>query len=257
MQQEVELLGITRNDIQEIFTKTLRDFKQSKTRVIYLDASYLYNFHLDEFPEVRKFNLLGRYYSEKLKALERVPKQARNDLWKKDYKIAKTDNKKYLNEWHICLERWYADQTVILGGNKIKPIQIERSFDRMVNEGMKEIAEFLAGGGSGGFVYRMIGDGDFEQPLPSDFILANEINRINVLDNPDGGSLSNDGSTVYSIGNHPKSVASTDVTECGIADTDRVETDIMLDHSKFEDPVTHVQNADAIGSTTVIYMCSA
>ena len=227
MQTTVELLGITKNDIQEIFTKTLRDFKQSKTRVIYLDASYLYNFDLADFEIVKKFNILGRY-----------------DI-------------NAVLEWHRCLERWHSDQTVTLGSKVIKPIQIERSFDRIVNEGMKEIAEFLSGGGSGGFVYRMIGDGDFEQPLPSDFVLANEINRINVTSNPDGGSLSNDGSTVYSIGNHPKSVASTDVTECGIADTDRVETDIMLDHSKFEDPVTHVQNADAVGSTTVIYMCSA
>ena len=47
--EEPKLYGITKNDIQAIFEETLRNFKQSKTRIIYLDCSYLYNLDLDDF----------------------------------------------------------------------------------------------------------------------------------------------------------------------------------------------------------------
>ena len=224
---EAQILGITKNDIQEIFTKTLSDFKQCKTRIIYLDASYLYNFHLDDFESVRKFNLLGRY-----------------DI-------------KAVREWHNCLERWFSDQTVTLGGQIIKPIQIERTFDRVVNEGMESLARTITGSDADNYDYRAIGTG-VGQALPSDKTLITELNRIDVFDSPDGGSLSADGSTIYSIGNHPKSVPSGDITECGMfSDTLESGHDLMFDHSMFATPVTHTQNADAIGSTTVVYMCSA
>jgi hypothetical protein len=38
-------------------------------------------------------------------------------------------------------------------------------------------------------------------------------------------------------------------------DSDTVDK-IILDHSAFTDPIPHTQNADAPGSTTIIYMCS-
>src|SRR6186713_2247630 len=56
--QPAELYGVTKNDLQEIYDNALREFK---TRVFFLDASYLYTFHLDDFEYVRKFNILGRY----------------------------------------------------------------------------------------------------------------------------------------------------------------------------------------------------
>lgn len=225
--QEPILYGITKNDIQDVFENALREFKQSKTRVIYLDASYIYNFHLDDFDTVKKFNLLGRYDIQAVK------------------------------HWHVCLERWLQDQTVILGERTIKPIQIVRTFDRIVNEGMEDIAGCIVGVASPGYPFRMIGDGVVTKVTPSDKIMANEIDRINVNETPEGGSLSRDGSTIYSIGNHAKSLASADVTECGMASSDSPETDIMLDHSLFEDAIVHTQNADAVGSSTVIYQCSS
>lgn len=223
------LIGITKNDIQAVFEKTLRDFKQSKTRIIYLDASYLYNFHLDDFVYIKKLNLLMR----------------RSPL--------------HVREWHILLERWLNDQTVRDNNNyQIKPIQIERTIDRVVNEALDAIAEGITGEGfESPFVFRMIGQGVGVTALPSDQTLSDEIDRIDVTQNKEGGSLSRDGSTVYSVGNHSKSIASASVTECGMANADNTNDDLMFEHSVFNNAVTHVQDSDAVGTTSVIYMCSA
>ena len=228
---EVELLGITRNDIQDIFQETLKDFKEAKTRIIYLDASYLYTFELSDFEYIRNFNMLMR----------------RSPL--------------HIREWHRLLERWYQDQTVRNDiGYVLKPIKISRTFDRVVNEGMEMLAKCIIGGGDTTFNFRAIGDGAISAASPSDIELVNEIDRIDVNDNPEGGSLSRDGSTIYSVGNHSKTVetpANSEFTECGIFNSSDLVTDKMLDHSVFDDPVPHTQNVDAPGSTTVIYMCSA
>ncbi len=227
IEPEIELQGITKDDIQEVLENALRDFKESKTRVIYLDASYLYTFHLDDFDYVRKLNLLTRYGAN--------PKQ-----------------------WHALLERWLNDQTVRNhNGVIIKPIQIVRTFDRVVNEGLEAIAMCITGEGSETFPFRAIGEGSPASAIPSDKTLVDEINRINVFESIEGGSVTRDGSTVYSIGNHPKSVPSASVTECGMFSEELPANDLMFEHSIFETPVSHTANADAIGSTTVIYMCSA
>jgi hypothetical protein len=225
---EVAIQGITREDVQAVLEQTLKNFKESKTRIIYLDASYLYNFDLSDFTYIRKLNLLIR----------RQPLLAR--------------------EWHKLLERWYNDQTVRDDFSRIiKPLQISRTFDKVTNEGLESIASSVVGAEQDAYDYRSIGDGVDPVALPSDQTLSNEIDRIDVFASVEGGALTRDGSTIYSIGNHPKSVASADVTECGMHSNSTPENDLMFDHSIFEDAVTHVQNADSVGSTTVIYMCSA
>jgi len=223
-----EIIGITREDIQEVFEKTLREFKESKTRIIFLDASYLYNFHLDDFDYIRKLNLLMR----------RQPLLVR--------------------EWHKILERWFNDQTVRDNkGYSIKPIQISRTFDRVVNEGLEAIAQCIVGQGEFSFPFRGIGEGVTPLALPSDKTLVDEVDRMNVFTSVEGGVVTRDGSTIYSIGNHGKSVASASITECGMFSDELPANDIMFEHSIFETPVVHVQNADSVGSTTVIYMCSS
>ena len=227
---EVELLGITKNDIQEIFQKVIDEYKPRFPKLIFLDANYLYTFNNEDFPDVRKLTLLTRY----------------------DHTLAK--------EWHRLLERWYQDQTVHINDRLVKPIKISRTFDRVVNEGMQMIAGCITGEESANFLYRTIGDGVISAASPADNALSNEIDRIQVNETPEGGSLSRDGTTIYSIGNHAKTVptpANGEFTECGMHDTDSETTDMMLDHSIFEDPVPHTQNADSPGSTTVIYMCSS
>jgi len=230
--EQVQLLGVTNADIQEMFEKAIEQ-STYKPGLMFLDASYLYTFHLDDFEYVKKLNLLTR----------------------RDHTL--------VIEWHRLLERWYQDQTVRDSfGKIIKPIKISRSLDRVVNEGMEMIANALTGGTlAASFEFRSIGDGDIDEPTPADTDLVDEVDTINVNETPDGGSLSRDGTTIYSIGNHSKSVETPtngEFTECGMFDKNVGETDQhMLDHSVFDDPVPHTQNVDSPGSTTVVYLCSS
>jgi len=225
--QPAQLYGVTKNELQEIYDNALREFK---TRVFFLDASYLYTFHLDDFEYVRKFNILGRY-------------DVRANI-----------------QWHKCLERWYQDQTVTIGGKSLKPIQISRSLDRVVNEGMEMLANFIVGNGTASaFDVRGIGDGDVDEPSLADLDLEHGIDYINVNETPEGGSLTRNGTTIYSVGNHSKETETPDnneFTECSMHDDIVAARRRMFDHSVFDDPVEHTQGVDSPGSTTVVYMCS-
>ena len=224
--EPVELYGVTKNQLQEIYDNALREYK---TRVFFLDASYMYTFHLDDFENVRKFNILGRY------------------------------DKRANIEWHRCLERWYQDQTVTLGGKTFKPIKISRSLDRVVNDGMEMLAGCIVGEGDAIFNFRGIGDGDISQVSLDAHDMTNAIDVIDVNNAPEGGSLTRDGTTVYSVGNHSKSVATpanNEFTQCAMYDDDNELTRTMFDLSIFPDPIPHTQNVDAPGSTTIVYMCS-
>ena len=174
--EQVQLLGITKDDIQTIFEKVIDENKPRYPGLIFLDANYLYTFNNDDFVDVRKLNLLTRY----------------------DHTLA--------IEWHRLLERWYQDQTVHINDRLIKPIKISRTLDRVTNEGMEMIAGCVTGQDNANFEYRTIGDGVISAASPSDRTLSNEVDRINVNETPEGGSLSRDGSTIYSIGNHAKTV---------------------------------------------------
>src|SRR4030095_651226 len=197
--QTVQLYGITKDDIQAIFEKVIGEHKKRLPRWIYVDVSYLYNFHLDDFETIRKINLLCRY---SLRAVK---------------------------EWHQMLERWLADQTVVVGCNQIKPIKISRSFDRVVNEGMEEVALCLTGGPGSVFKFHGIGSGVFTEVSPSDKAMVNEVSRIDVTTSVEGGALSRDGSTIYIIGNHPKSIEQGLMTELAAFNDESTDTDKMLD----------------------------
>ena len=226
-QIQTQLSGVSLNELQTLFDNSV---KQHGNILFFLDASYMYTFHLDDFEDVRKFNILGRY------------------------------EPKVNPEWHRMLERWYQDQTVTLGARTIKPIQIVRSIDRVVNEGMEAIAGAICGEvGISAFDCRGIGDGTVDEPSLSDDDLDNLIDIINVNTSPEGGSLSRDGTTIYSVGNHSKEVetpANNEFTECGMYDDLVASKRKFFDHSIFDDPLEHTQGVDAPGSTTVVYMCS-
>lgn len=224
---QVQLYGITKDDIQQIFEDTIKQYK-AIPRYIYVDASYLYNFHLDDFETIRKINHLCRY---SLRAVL---------------------------EWHRMLERWLSDQTVVLGCRQIKPIKITRNFDRVVTEFMEDVAKFATGTGTvAPYKWHAIGSGVFTEVLPSDTHLVNEVSRIDVTTDPNGGTMTRDGSTIYIIGNHPKSIEQGDMTEVGAFDAEHDTHDRMLDHSLFPTAIPHQINQDVAGATIVIWQCSS
>jgi hypothetical protein len=232
MFEQVQLYGITKDDIQAIFEKVIAEHKgKMLPRWIYTDCSYLYNFHLDDFETIRKINILGRY---SLRAVM---------------------------EWHKILERWLCDQTVVLGCKQIKPIMISRSFDRVVNEAMEDVAKFFTGGVSGDVIapykFHAIGSGVFGEVLPSDKQMVNQVSRIDVTKDPNGGSMSRDGSTIYIIGNHPKSIEQGNMSELGAFNALSTSSDRMLDHSMFATPIVHQINQDIAGGTIIVWQCSS
>ena len=103
----------------------------------------------------------------------------------------------------------------------------------------------------------MIGSGVFSEVSPADNAMVNQISRIDVTTDPNGGTLSKDGSTIYVIGNHPKSIEQGDISEVGIFNALSTTTDRMLDHSVFLTPIEHLINQDVPGATVVIWQCSS
>jgi len=224
--QPVVLQGITQEDIQRILQQTVDKSGKKGSGILAFDASYLYNFSPNDFVEVRKLNMLPRY------------------------------KKGAVIEWHRILERWYNDQTVSEPfGRQIKPLNIVRQFDKVVNEGLEMVADCLTGGGDTLFKYHGLGDGAIEEPTAGDFKLVHEISRVDVTLNILGGSLSREGSTIYVVGNHPITLADADISETGVFDFKDATNDNMLDHSVFPSVVPHQQQEDVQGSTTIIYMC--
>jgi len=233
--EDIEILGLSASQLQEIYENSIKRSKSKNPSLMFLDASYGYTFELKDSEYVTKINKLGRY------------------------------NPKIPIEWHHKLERWYNDQTVINAfGREFKPYHIDRTLDRVTNQGMQMIAVGIVGEGGDTstttFNFRSIGDGPITEASPADVTLSNVIDVIDVNNAPEGGSLTRNGTTIFSIGNHAKTVATPAngvFTECGMHNTDDTDIWLMFDHSVFASPIPHTQNADSPGSTTVIYMCSA
>src|SRR5512138_3515960 len=143
MQQSVVLQGITYDDIQRLFEKVVAESKPHRPNLLYLDVAYLYTFDVSDIPFIQRF-------TEKMKLAQQGK---RNPLQ---------------IEWHRMLERWYAGEYVTLSTKKIKPLQIERTVDRVVNEFMEMVAGAMAGQGDfAPMKFHAIGDGAVAGSTPS------------------------------------------------------------------------------------------
>jgi hypothetical protein len=244
VQQEVILQGITNDDIQKLFEKTVSDAYPNKPNLMYLDVAYLYTFDLSDEQYIRKFT-------------DRM-------------RIAQQGNYNPLQiEFHRFLERWHSGEYVNVEDRAIKPIQIERTVDRVVNEFMERIAAAMAGQGDfEPLKFNAIGDGAQAgtSPSPGDTALVSELDRIDVTSQVGGGGITVDGSTFMNIGNHDRFSTSGDMTEIGIFDAElpgageddvAIIDDRMGDHSIFPVAVNHISGSDAVGATVVIYQCSS
>jgi len=244
MQQQVTLQGITTDDIQRMFEKAVSEAYPHKTNLMYLDVAYLYTFDLSDIPYIAKFT-------------ERM-------------KTTQYDNRNPLQiEYHRMLERWYAGESVYLYDKRIKPIQIERTVDRCVNEFLERVASAMAGFGDfAPMKFNALGDGAVAgtSPSPGDTALVSELDRIDVTAQVGGGGLTVDGSTFMNIGNHDRFMPSGDLTEVGIFDAELpgageadvpIIDDRMGDHSIFPNEVPHTSGTDGAVASVVIYQCSS
>lgn len=249
--QPVYLNGITEQDIQDIIRRTIREFKGALPHIMTLDGNYLYSFDKSDVPFVNKFVKESNLYQKWIKEGNR-------------WLIVNP----HIIEWHTKLENWFIGDYQTIYGKRIKPLQISRTFDRVPNECLELIAGSFTGQDFTTMAYHGIGSGAEAgtSPSPADTQLAQEINRINVITDQGGGTLSRTGTTFYCVGNHPISVESADITETGIFDREKpalgeddvpTTDDRMGDHAIFPNKISHDKGQDAVGGTTVIYICSS
>jgi len=226
--EPVQITGLTREDIVKIFEQLKKQIKGSNN-VVWMDSSYLYQFAPDDVYSVTKMSQLARY----------------------DFK--------YAIEWHRRLERWMSDQTVRdYRGVEIKPMAIQRSIDKVPNEGLRLLTQGFVGASGDSFNWHGLGKGvDLTQAFASDVIMVDEIERIDVWATP-GGSLSTDGITVIGVGNHDINMpgAGEPITEQALFNVEDPAFDLMGDHSIFPTGIPHSQGQDAMGGTIVIFNCS-
>ncbi len=227
-----------------MFEKVVAEAYPHKPSLVYLDVAYLYTFDLSDMPYVQKFT----------DRIRRAQFGKRNPLQV---------------EWHRYLERWYQGDRVILEGRTIKPLQIERTIDRVVNEFMERIAAAMAGQGDfAPMKFHAIGDGATAgtSASPSDTALVAELDRIDVTRDLGGGGITVDGSTFMCIGNHNTFSPGGDLTEQGMFDAELpgsgevdvpIIDDRMGDHSIFPHEVEHISGSDAPGGSIIVYQCSS
>ena len=244
------LNGITKPEIEQIIKDALETFKGTRPRVILLDGSYLYTFAVADVPFVNKFT--SQIHIGEITVIEEGRPVIRNPL---------------AIMWHEWLERFCMGQSVEIYGKKIKPLKIVRSIDRVPNPCLEKVARSFAGQDFNTMAFASIGDGAIAgtNPSPSDTVLAHEVSRINVLSEDNGGDLSSDGNTFYSVAAFDVATPTSNTpgfTESGIFDKDTqpVGSTIiptMGDHSIFDDAVPHTSGSDAPGVTTFIYTCGS
>ena len=249
--EQVVLNGVSQDDIKRIIKDALDNFKGIKPRVIFVDGSYLYTFDKADVPFINK------YIIEEMRTGDIQVEEEERLVWRNPKMV----------QWHMWLERWCMNETVEIYGKKIKPLKIVRSIDRVPNPCLEKVARSFAGQDFNTMAWAAIGDGAIAgtNPSPSDTNLANEVSRINVLSEDNGGDLSADGNTFYSVAAFDVATPTSNTpgfTESAIYDRDTppVGSTIvptMGEHSIFDDAVPHTSGSDAPGVTTFIYTCGS
>lgn len=250
LQQSVVLQGVTKEQIEDLIQKALNDFQGFIPRIIFIDGSYLYTFDRSDAPFVNK--LTSRLHLGEIRVIEHGREVIRNPR---------------MIEWHMNCERWLMGEYVTIFDKKIKPLKIVRAIDRVPNECLEKVARSFTGQDFNTMAFAAIGDGAIAgtNPSPSDTDLAHEVSRINVLSEDNGGDLSSDGNTFYSVAAFDVATPTSNnpgFTESAIFDKDKPPinssvVDSMGDHSIFDDAIPHTSGSDAPGCTTFIYTCGS
>lgn len=256
--EQVVLNGVTKEDIQKIIKEALDNFKGTKPRLILLDGSYLYTFAKEDVPFINKY-IMEEMRNGDIEVDELQDNGTVRKVWRNPKMV----------QWHNWLELWCMgeDNYVEIYEKRIRPLKIIRSIDRVPNPCLEMVARSFAGQDFNTMAFGAIGDGAIAgtNPSPSDTNLAHEVSRINVTSEDNGGDLSADGNTFYSVSAFSVDTPTSNnpgFTESGIFDRDKPPTGstiipTMGDHSIFDDAVPHTQGSDAPGTTTFIYTCAS
>ena len=222
-----------------------------KGRLILIDGSYLYTFDKSDVPYVNK------YIMEEIRNGDIQVEEDGRMVWRNPKVVV----------WHMWLEQWCMGQEVEIYDKKIKPIKIVRSIDRVVNEFLNKVARSFTGQDFPTMPFAALGDGAIagSNPSPNDTDLAHEVARINVLSEDNGGDLSSDGNTFYSVAAFSVDTPTSNTpgfTESAIFDKDKPPVgsniiDSMGDRSIFDEAVPHTSGSDAPGVTTFVYCCGS
>ena len=145
-------------------------------------------------------------------------------------------------------ERYYNDQTTI----NFEPLQLGKSGNKLVNEGLTELAAIQMGRSNRIFDVYAIGKGEAAVNIRND-ALTDEITRISIPDN--AGTMINRGTTCYYSVFFPKTITSVTVKETAILDSLLPTDDRMLLRTLFPtaDQIPHVKDVDDIFVGHIIY----
>ena len=180
---------------------------------------------------------------------------------KKEFRLMR-EHIKPADSWHHKLTRLYNDQTVFLddyiGSNCYLESQqpVKAVLDKIVNEGMEDVADAIIGRQTLNYKYMVIGTSNTAATV-NDKSLYGEIGRINMA--TEGGSAERKGSTVYFNSFFPKTVVTGDIYEIGIVNTSDPASDKMFLRSVLPtaDKITHINGADAPNVSVAVYQCPA
>jgi len=166
---------------------------------------------------------------------------------KKDMKLVQL-GRKSPKTFFKNFERYYNDQTT----PNFEPLKLGRSGNKLVNEGLTQLAASQVGKSSRVFNVYAIGKGEAAVNIRND-ALTDEITRINILDN--AGTLINRGTTCYYSVFFPKTISDVTVKETAILDSLIQSEDLMLLRTLFPpaDQIPHVKDRDDIFVGHIIY----
>lgn len=145
------------------------------------------------------------------------------------------------------LERVWNDQTV---ESEFEPLQIVKSTNRVVNDGLVRIAELVTGSNNALWTHFAIGTGGNKVSM-SDSFLQTELARVGLASD---GFQSAAGNVMRYGASYAPSVSSAQISEAGVFD-DATEG-VMFFRTVYPSPVIHTVNNDFVSVAHSIYQVS-
>ena len=162
-------------------------------------------------------------------------------------------NKKFFTEaFNDRLERAWNDHKHIIdeNNNEFEPLQVTKSTNKIVNDGLTRIAELVTGSSSNLWTHLAVGSGSGQVSL-SDTFLQTEVERVSLATD---GFQSAAGSVMRYGGFFAPSMASGTIAEAGVFDDPTAGT--LFFRTVYPTPIIHVVNSDFMSVSNSIFQVS-